>query len=178
MNDFFENIIYKIGSSGPLMLFFSSLYLLRKRKTLFMYYLYGCFLNLILNLILKGLIKQKRPFEDPELFKIAVKHGNRFKFINGIPHDIFGMPSGHAQTIFFSTFFIFLALRNNYITSFYLFISLLTVYQRVLFNVHTVLQVVVGIIVGVLFSFLIYYMAQNQIMGKLRFKPDDNAFNF
>ena len=178
MDNFFSSFMYKLGSFGPFILFLCSLYLLRKKKNLFMYYLYGSFLNVILNLILKGMIKQSRPLEDPELFKIAVKHGNRFKFINGIPHDIFGMPSGHAQNVFYSTFFIFLALRNHYVTTFFLLTSLLISYQRVLFNEHTILQVIVGGMVGILFSFLIYYMAQNKIIGKLRHKTDDNSYIF
>jgi len=175
-DDFLNNIIDKIGFIGPTLLFGFSLYLLRNKHSLFMYYLYGIFLNEILNIILKGLIKQPRQSENPELFKIALKHSNRFKFINGFPHDIFGMPSGHAQSAFYSIFFIYLALGNIYITSFYLLIGFIILYQRVVFNHHTILQVIVGIIVGVLFAFFIYYMSQRHLIGKLTPKKDDNAY--
>jgi membrane-associated phospholipid phosphatase len=177
MHDFFLNIINGIGISGPIILFICSIYLLYKKKTLLMYYLYGYFLNLLLNLVLKGMIKQPRPLDDPELFKLALKHSIRFRFINGFPYDSFGMPSGHSQAIFYTVFFIYLALRDIYVTLFFISIALLTAYQRVLFNDHTILQVIVGIVVGILFAFLIYYMSQNQIMGKIRMKKDDNAYS-
>jgi membrane-associated phospholipid phosphatase len=48
-------------------------------------------------------------------------------------------------------------------------------FQRVLFKQHTVLQVVAGAMVGVLFGGFIYYMAEQKIIGKLRFKKDDNG---
>ena len=57
----------------------------------------------------------------------------------------------------------------------YLLVSLLTIYQRVLFKDHTVLQVFAGAIVGILFGGFIYFMARQKIMGKLRSKPDDDG---
>jgi membrane-associated phospholipid phosphatase len=85
------------------------------------------------------------------------------------------MPSGHAQSVFFSTVFIYLALKDIKITVLYLIISLLTMYQRVLFNSHTVLQVLAGALVGILFAGFIYFMARQKITGKLRAKKDDNG---
>ena len=179
MSDFFVELssifISNFGKMAPLLLFFNSLYLLWHKDNLFYYYVCGAFLNSILNLVLKGLIKEPRPSEDPKLFNIALKHSIRFKFVNGYPHDIFGMPSGHAQSAFFSTIFIYLALKDIKITIGYLFISLLTIYQRVLFNQHTVIQVIAGAIVGILFGGFIFLMARQKIIGKLRPKNDDNA---
>ena len=85
------------------------------------------------------------------------------------------MPSGHAQSVFFSTFFIYLALKDIKITIFYFIVALLTMYQRVLFKQHTVLQVFAGAIVGILFSGFIYMMARQKIVGILRAKKDDDG---
>ena len=175
LDEIYKMIIYNIGTSGPLVLFIYSLHLLWKKNNLFYYYVCGFFLCTILNLVLKGIIKEPRPSEDPKLFNIALKHSIRFRFVNGYPHDIFGMPSGHAQLVFFSTFFIYLALKNIKITIIYLLVSLLTIYQRVLFKDHTVLQVFAGALVGILFGGFIYFMARQKIMGKLRAKPDDKG---
>jgi len=179
MRELFGEFIYSsfkfFGRIGPLVLFFSSVYLLWNKHNLFYYYLFGIFLNAILNLVLKGIIKEPRPLEDPKLFNIALKHSIRIKFINGYPHDIFGMPSGHAQSAFFSTIFIYLALKNIKITLIYFFISLLIIYQSVLLKNHSVLQVIVGSLVGVLFGGFIYYMARQKIMGKLIAKKDDDG---
>jgi len=170
-----QQFIHNFGKTGPIVLFFYSLLLLWNKNTLFYYYLYGSFLNIILNFILKGLIKEPRPNEDPKLFNIALKHSIRFRFINGYPHDIFGMPSGHAQSAFFSIIFIYLGLKDVKTIIIYLFIALMTMYQRVLFKEHTVLQVIAGAIGGTLFGGFIYYMAEQKIVGKLRFKKDDNG---
>ena len=48
-------------------------------------------------------------------------------------------------------------------------------YQRVLFKEHTILQVLAGAIVGMLFGGFIYLMARQKIMGKLRAKKDDDG---
>ena len=45
--------------------------------------------------------------------------------------------------------------------------------QRVAFNHHTIPQVIVGSIVGGLFGFVMFYMAQNKLMGVIREKIDD-----
>lgn len=175
LEEFVKSFIKKFGKIGPLTLFFISIYLLRNKSNLLYYYICGFFLSSILNLVLKGIIKEPRPSEDPKLFNIALKHSIRFRFINGYPHDIFGMPSGHAQSAFFSTIFIYLALKDIGITLFYLFIALLTMYQRVLFNSHTVTQVFAGAIVGILFGGFIYVMGSKKIIGKLRAKKDDDG---
>ncbi len=179
MRELIEEFIYssfkKFGKVGPIVLFFSSVYLLWNKNNLFYYYLFGFFLNSILNLVLKGIFKQPRPLDDPKLFNVALKHSNKFKFINGYPYDIFGMPSRHAESAFFSTIFIYLALKNIKITLIYFFISLLIIYQRVLFKNHSVLQVLVGALVGILFGSFIYYMARQKIIGKLTAKKDDDG---
>jgi membrane-associated phospholipid phosphatase len=175
LEEYVKIFIRNFGKVGPLILFFTSSYLLFDKSNLLYYYICGFFFNAILNLVLKGLIKEPRPSEDPKLFNIALKHSIRFRFVNGYPHDIFGMPSGHAQSAFFSTIFIYLALKDIGITLFYLFISLLIMYQRVLFNRHTVTQVFAGAIVGILFGGFIYFMARKKIVGKLRAKKDDDG---
>jgi len=179
MSDFLEEyakiFIYNFGKSGPLVLFVYSLYLLWNKSNLLYYYICGIFLDAILNLVLKGLIKEPRPSEDPKLFNLALKHSARFKFINGYPYDVFGMPSGHSESVFFSTIFIYLALKDIKITILYLIISLLTMYHRVLTNNHTVLQVLAGALVGILFAGFIYLMARQKIIGRLRAKKDDDG---
>ena len=173
-----EQIFDIIGGYGPLILFFISIKLLWSKSNLFAYYIYGFCLDIILNLILKGIFKQPRPSEDPELFKLAVKSGNRFRFPNGFPHDIFGMPSGHTSSVFYSAIFIYLSLKNINIFIGYILFSLLVVSHRLYFNHHTFIQTVVGAIVGLLFGSFMYYMATQKIMGKINDKMDDFAHHF
>jgi membrane-associated phospholipid phosphatase len=171
------NIIYEIGSYGPGILFCYSLYLLWAKDNLLAYYVIGTLLDAILNLILKGLLQQPRPSEDPKEFALALKHGKRFVFNNGIPYDIFGMPSGHAQSCFFSTVFVFLSIKKYNSLCVYLLISFLTIYQRVKYNYHTVWQVIAGAIVGSVFAWCIFSLSQQKLKGLIREKPDDDAPN-
>lgn len=169
------HLFYEFGTYGPIILFFLSMFLLWNNHNLFFYYTLGIFVNAILNIILKTIIQQPRPTADVTKFNLALTHGKRFLFKDGIPFDIFGMPSGHAQASFFSTVFIYLSLRQENLLYFYSLFSLLIVSQRVVFNYHTILQVIVGAIVGSLFAYFVYYLAREKIKGHITEKKDDNG---
>ena len=94
------------------------MYLLWNKRNLLFYYIIGGFFNAILNLVLKGIFQQPRPSEDYDKFNLVLKNGQRFIFKNGIPFDVFGMPSGHAQSVLYSTAFIYLALQKTNILYF------------------------------------------------------------
>ena len=163
----------EFGKFGPLILIFLSMYLLWDSNNLFFYYIVGIFSDSILNLILKGTLQQPRPSEDIKQFNLALSHGKRFLFKDGIPHDIFGMPSGHSQSSLFSTVYIYMCLKKTNILYVYLLISFITVMQRVYFNYHTVLQVIAGAIVGGGFGYFVYYLAKEKIKGHITEKKDD-----
>lgn len=163
----------EFGTYGPIILIFLSMYLLWNKQNLFFYYIVGIFINAILNLILKAFFLQPRPSVDEKTFDLALRHGKRFLFKDGIPYDIFGMPSGHSQSALFSTIFIYLALRKNNILYTYIFISLLTMIQRVIYNHHTILHVCVGASIGSVVAYLFYYIATQKVQGQIREKVDD-----
>jgi membrane-associated phospholipid phosphatase len=168
-------IFTKFGSLGPIILYLIANYLLWDKPTTFYYYQVGFVTSAILNLVLKGIFKQPRPSEDPKEFNLAIKNGHRFIFKNGIPHDIFGMPSGHSLTSLFTTIFIFLSLKNVKILLGFLAMSLLIMSQRVIDNHHTFFQVIVGASVGALYAYLFYYFSSEKLKGKIEEKPDDNG---
>ena len=169
----FMNLFNEIGGNGPIILNFLSVYLLWDKRNLLFYYIIGIFFNAILNLILKGIFQQARPSEDYDKFNLALKNGKRFIFKNGVPFDIFGMPSGHAQSALYSTVFIYLALQKTNILYLYLLFSLLIITQRVLYNHHTVFQVIAGAFVGALFGYFVFSLAEKKIKNRIREKPDD-----
>ena len=168
-----SELFNEFGSFGPVILIFLSMYLLWNKNNLFFYYTVGVFIDNILNIILKGLFLQPRPFIEKKDFDLALKYGKRFVFKDGMPYDILGMPSGHSQSSFFSTVFIYFSLRKNNIGYTYLAISLLTMIQRVVYNHHSVLQVCVGATIGCCTGYLFYYIANEKVKGKIREKPDD-----
>ena len=169
------SILYELGEYGPIILILISWYLLWDHKNLFFYYNIGIFSSAILNLILKGIIQEPRPMFDSKKISLAKIHAKQYFFQNGIPFDIFGMPSGHAQMSFFTSVFIYLSLKHTNLLYFYLAFTILICYQRVKFDYHTILQVFVGGIVGSLFAYFVYQLAREKIKGKIRERLDDNG---
>jgi membrane-associated phospholipid phosphatase len=166
-----------IGENGPFILYFLSLFMLWNKQTLFAFYNIGFVANILLNIVLKGIFKQPRPFDNLSQFHLAMKTGKRFIFKDGFYYDIFGMPSGHAESVFYSITFLFMSLQH--LNCFFLFclISFITMAQRVIFQHHTLFQVFIGAIVGMLIGYSTFYFSQQNIKGDIREKPDDDSHN-
>jgi len=166
-------ILKKIGQNGPLLLLIFTIFLLRNKYNFLFYYILFLIINLLVNIVLKGIIQQPRPSIDTKTFQKMMKNKERFIYKHGIPYDIFGMPSGHSQSVLMSTIFIYLSLRDIKVFILYLFVTLITLTQRVIDNHHTVLQVICGSIIGILLAVVAYKMAQKNIEGKKTEKEDD-----
>lgn len=167
------NILSYTGIKGYYILLVASIILLRNTHHFLALYLAGFGFNYLINILLKSILKQPRPNENEALFNIHVLHHKHI----GI--DRYGMPSGHAQMAFFSTIFVYLSLHShkyiNYILLLFIIITLITCSQRVVFNEHTITQVLVGAIVGSIVAYIFFNFSTSLITGKLRFKPDDFA---
>jgi membrane-associated phospholipid phosphatase len=164
-------IIMYIGLWAPVILFILSLFLLYSLPTFFNFFLGGYIINAIFNLILKTLIKQPRPSQDKKLIEIGVVNGHRFSL------DKYGMPSGHAQTCGFSLTFVALALQNFFVTTVYIIISIITLFQRYLNKNHTIIQLIVGFVLGLIFGYITFLIAQKYVQGNVKMKPDEDALN-
>ena len=169
------NILYEIGAYGPIILIILSWYFLWDNNNLFFYYTVGVFVNAVINLILKGIIQEPRPIFDSKIIKLASTHTKHQFYSTGVPFDIYGMPSGHAQGAFYSFGFICFALGNPIITMTYLAIALNTAYQRVKYKNHTIMQVICGGIIGTIMGSIFYFFSAKKITGLLKYKKDDNA---
>ena len=169
------SIYNEIGSYGPNILILISTYLLWDQNNLFFYYIVGIILDSIINTILKGIIQEPRPSFNSKEFNLALKNNKRFLYKDGLPYDFFGMPSGHASSVIFSTIFIYLALRKTKWLYIYLIISAIIISQRIVFQHHTIYQVIVGCFTGALFAYFVYQIAEKKMKGRIREKPDDNG---
>jgi membrane-associated phospholipid phosphatase len=158
-----------IGLYAPMILFILTLFLLRNKILYLQFFIYGFILNNILNIILKLTIKEPRPTKDQKAIEIGVTNGARISF------DKFGMPSGHAQNCGYCLAFITLTLKTPFITALYTIITFTSLFQRYIYNNHTILQLIIGIIVGTIFGYLIYILANKYIVGNIRMKKDDNG---
>ena len=161
-------IIDEIGYYGPLLLGITTLILLRSRPTWLVSYIFGYTLNILSILILKLFFRHPRPNQD--LSQFYAKENKGF-----VQYSAYGMPSGHAQSIIFSTVYIFFATKNLWLTLFYIIISCITVYHRLKYNSHNVLQICVGLLLGSFMSWITYFYVKRTIPGILRGKPDDNG---
>lgn len=146
-----EKVIDYCGEYGPAILCIASIALLLQNKVLCITYLLGYIINQGCNKILKSIVQEPRPSTILHQFTIGGKE--RYVDLTGLQEERFGMPSGHAQTIWYSTVFIHLALHNVYITGLYTMTALLTMMERVKYSNHTVSQVFVGAFLGSLFGY-------------------------
>ena len=155
-------IVKKIGEFGPLILLVTSIILLRNKTTMLTYYILFFIFSILLNIILKSVLQQPRPSIDDKTFNTMLKHKERYIYKHGMPYDIFGMPSGHSQSVLFSTVYIFFALRDVKTTIAYLVVTLITLSQRVIDNHHTILQVIIGSIVGIILGYSGYVLSKKK----------------
>jgi len=164
-----EHIIDFVGFNGPVILFIASIVYLYVKNSYFTIYVIGFMFSGLINYILKGVFKQPRPIDDKHLFNLEKMYRSVLTFEN------YGMPSGHAQSVFYTTTFAYLALENNVLLVGSLFISLLTIYQRVQSKQHFLSQTIIGAIIGSILGFAFYKYAKNQLQGPLKAKEDDYA---
>jgi len=167
------SLLQKIGQNGPILLLIVTIFLLRNKYNFLFYYILFLIISLLVNVVLKGIIQQPRPSIDAKTFQMMMKNKQRFIYKHGIPYDIFGMPSGHSQSVLLSTIFVYLSLHDIKIFILYLFVTIVTLTQRVIDNHHTILQVIFGSIIGIILALVAYKMAEKNIEGKKTEKEDD-----
>jgi len=164
-----EQIIDFIGFHGPSILFLASIIYLYVKNSYFTIYIIGFMFSSLINYILKGVFKQPRPIDDKHLFNLEKMYRSVLTFEN------YGMPSGHTQSAFYTTIFTYLALENNVLLVGSVFISLLTIYQRLQSKQHFLSQTIVGAIIGGILGFAFYKYAKNQLQGPLKPKEEEYA---
>ena len=140
--------IYTLGYYGPLIMLLSTTSCLWARSEHLIIYLSFFALNMLINNIAKKYFRESRP-NSRLYFNDSEKSHSK---------STYGMPSGHAQSIAFSITFLYLATRSYPIQVGSALLALLTMYQRVKFNSHTVQQVAVGCILGSIIGMISFRM--------------------
>lgn len=163
-----DQLLYHIGSIGPIILFAISLFLLSSSSTFLVFYLVGSFVNVIFNYVLKGIIREPRPNSNMLHMRQLYKKVTDF--------NVYGMPSGHAQSVWFSTWFVFMVTRRIEVLIGYTMLSLLTMWQRVKYKFHTLLQVIVGSVLGICTAYVFVRYTVGLVKENTCKKPDDNYF--
>jgi membrane-associated phospholipid phosphatase len=145
-------IIDDIGFFGPMILFALTIIMLWGRFKYINVYLIFILFNTVLNKILKNTIKSSRPgkLNENTVYKT---HENE----SGA--DKFGMPSGHAQSVSFSTLYVYLVTKSKNLLIVSSFISALTLIQRYRSKRHSMNQLLVGVIVGSCVAYTSYNLS-------------------
>ena len=164
-----ENIIHLIGFSAPGIMLVVSVIILRNRINTLKFFVSGYILNGIFNALLKYVFKEPRPTDDWQVLQIGIAHNKRFGF------DKYGMPSGHAQHCGYILAFMTLAINDPYITGAFSIISLICLYQRYLYQNHTILQIIIGFFTGIGSGYLLYGVSSKKLIGNIKMKADDDG---
>lgn len=145
-------IIDDIGFFGPMILVTLTIIILCGRMKYLNFYLFFLLLNTFLNKALKNIIQSPRPGKpnDNTIY-------NKFEKTSG--SETYGMPSGHAQSVSFSTLYMYLVTKSDNLLIGSSFISCLTLLQRYRFKRHTIKQLMVGVIIGCFVAYISYNLS-------------------
>ena len=146
-----ENAFDGLGFYGPIILFIFVIWSLWKVPKYLVVYVFGFFINNWLNRFLKMMFLQERPDKHIPFSK--------YEKYDGEHH--YGMPSGHAQSMAFSSLFLFLVKGFSFLWYFSVFMALLTFYQRWKYRRHTVEQIGAGMLTGGLWAWILYVLSNN-----------------
>ena len=150
-----------IGYWGPSILLFTTAYgIMLYNKTFMNYYIVFYFVGLIINCLLKLAIRQPRPTNQKHLYDFEKASNNELKKISG---QIFGMPSGHAQTCFYSLFTTIFVVKNALFVTSTIIITCISCWQRYAYRNHTLLQLLVGSLVGIMCFGLANYVYSSML---------------
>jgi len=140
----FDNWGDNIGYYGPVINFVIGFVFLIKQPIYLSSYLVFTSINTMINTILKNTIKEPRPINEPESY---------------------GMPSLHTQGIFFVTSYLYFVQQSIMILLFELFISCFTIYQRWKYKKHTLNQLLVGSLLGIIIAYISVTITENFLIN-------------
>jgi membrane-associated phospholipid phosphatase len=137
-------LIVLLFLSGPLFI---------RKPYLTIGFIVGMFFTEFFNVFLKWVFKQPRPNTDLEFFKTSLKIKKNDPFFIS---RYCGMPSGHAQLAGFALVYIFLSTHSWWIWSLMAGLTAATCIQRVATQAHSVLQVLIGLFIGMVSGLFAY----------------------
>lgn len=143
------NFNYAIGFFSEIIIILIVIGNIYINKVDLVFYIIGLLFSIIINIFLKKSIKDPRPHN-------PVKFLNSEHFITN--SNVYGMPSGHSQHTFYSLFYLLLTVKSfNFWTIIASIICILTIYERWIFNNHTIQQLIGGAILGILIAYSTMY---------------------
>lgn len=147
----YSNFIYAIGFFGEYITFFITFFLLFNQHIYLFFFVVFFVLNRTLNRYLKNYFKQLRP-KNPNKFLESEKFANK-------NHQVYGLPSGHTQESVFALIYYYLIINQfNYWVLLLLIIVIFIIYERYTFKNHTLYQLIMGCVFGIIVGYVSYYL--------------------
>ena len=138
------NVFDFVGYYGPIILMVVTIIIMNMRTKILLLYMAFFIINSVANGLLKLVIREPRPtgqvFMDP--------------LEKEMDSDTYGMPSGHAQSVAYTTTFLYLFTQSTSILMGASFVGVTTLYQRYKFRRHTISQLLTGTAVGALIAWI------------------------
>jgi membrane-associated phospholipid phosphatase len=147
-------VLDDIGFFGPLILIVYALIVLWCRVPYLITYVIFYLLSSFLNSVMKCMIKHQRPSKTGIMY-------SEYESVTGSSQ--YGMPSGHAQSIVYSSVFIYLVTKSVYSLIGCSFLCCLTFYQRYKYQRHSIPQVLVGALTGITVASVAYYLVSKYL---------------
>lgn len=135
-----EFLLYVLGKGGYFWLAIYALYALYGKTVRMWVFVAGFVLNDVLNRVLKMVIREERP----QPWTSDKSH-----------YLYYGMPSGHAQHMFFIATFLYLQGDVSYMPYVWI-LCFIVVFERIYSKQHTWKQVLVGACIGTTFAYMLY----------------------
>ena len=154
-----SSIIYLLdlnGLFGPLIIFAASLWQLWGNSIYWIGNIILLFINMNINDVLKEWIKGPRP--------VGGRSMTTYEYYTGIQE--YGMPSGHSQLAFGLVTYSYLVKQSTMNMIGGMFIISLTLYQRWKYKRHSIEQLGIGAVVGILVAYIGYTLITMGITGQ------------
>jgi membrane-associated phospholipid phosphatase len=162
INDIYEYMIrdgeislYVIGYLGPVICILISIYYLWGFPKYLIIYVIFAMLDLFINKLLKLWFQQERPLG------IRTIIGEEHECI-----ELYGMPSKHLQSIFFSITYLYLVKGSLQWLMVELVIAVLAITQEINYRQHTMGQIIVGALCGIGVAYVANYVGEYWIYEK------------
>lgn len=145
-------IFDKIGFFGPFILIIVNIWQLWENHGFWCAYLVVTIVSFFINKIIKNIVKEPRPLDGESIINEEYTG-----------YEMYGMPSAHSQSVFSSVTFLYLVKESPTWLLIGLFIAGLTVYQRFKYKRHTIEQLCVGAILGIIIAYCGFYITKKYL---------------
>jgi len=134
---------------------------MKNQYTYSFFYLLGILINILFNYLLKYIFIIPKPYIDTSLFHLKIIQNN-------YSWEELGMPSLFSTLSFYSFLYFYFIYPSSWINILFLFFITCGLYFFYKIKQHSFLQIFLGCIIGIGFSFLFVFFSKYFLKGELK----------